>query len=88
MPVPIPYVQAAIGLVCIVVAVPMTLGFVGRNRYFGIRVTKALASGGNWRKINSFGGRRLAPFGVFLLAVSYLLRDSAPPPTSAWPPSS
>ncbi len=86
MPVPIPYVQAAIGLVCVVVAVPMMFGFVGRNRYFGIRLAEALASDGNWRKINSFGGRRLALFGMFLLVVSYLLRDIAPPPTSAWSP--
>ncbi len=86
MPVPIPYVQAAIGLVCVVIAVPMMLGYVGMNRYVGIRVTEALVSDGNWRRINAFGGRRLALFGVFLLAVSFLLRDSVPPPTSAWSP--
>ena len=80
MPVPIPYVQAAIGLVCIVVAAPMVLGIVGRNRFFGIRVAEALVSDDNWREINAFGGRRLALFGAFLLAVSYLLRNSVPPP--------
>lgn len=66
-----PYVQAAIGLVCIAVAAPMMLGIVGRSRYFGIRTTEALVSDDDWRKINAFGGRRLARCSspVALLAV-------------------
>ena len=78
--------QAVIGLVCIVDAAPMVLGIVGRNRFFGIRATEALVSDDNWREINAFGRRRPALFGVFLLAVSDLLRNSVPPPTSAWSP--
>ena len=64
----------------------MMLGIVGWNRFFGIRVAEALVSDSNWRTINSIGRRRLVLFGLFLLAVSYLLRDSAPPPTNAWSP--
>jgi hypothetical protein len=86
MPVPIPVVHIAIGLGCIVLALPLILGRVGRNRWFGIRVEGAGQDDDRWRRVNAFGGRRLALFGLFLVAVGLLLRDSVPPPTSAWTP--
>ena len=65
-------------------SLPLMFRAVPRNRVYGIRLPKALASDSNWYAINAYGGRVLAAYGAALLAFGLLARDVAPPPTSIW----
>ena len=86
MIVPIPYVHAGMGLLCIILSLPLILKRIPMNHAFGIRVQKAFISQQNWYAINAFGGKLILGFGLFLLGFSYLSKDLAPSPTSIWAP--
>jgi len=84
--VPIPCVHAGIGLLTVLVSIPLVLRMVPMNHLYGVRIPKAFFSRENWYEINAYGGKLLLGFGLFLLAVGWLGRDLAPPPTSLWAP--
>jgi hypothetical protein len=84
--VPIPDVQAGIGLATVLVSMPLVLRLIPMNRWYGVRLPEAFTSGHHWYEINAYGGRLLLVFGLFLIAVAYLGNDIAPPPTSPWAP--
>jgi uncharacterized membrane protein len=84
--VPIPYVQAGIGLATALVSLPLVMRQVPMNRFYGVRLPEAFASSRNWYEINAYGGRLLLAFGLFLIAFAYLGNGMAPSPTSPWAP--
>ena len=86
MIVPIPSVHAGIGALLSVIAIPLILRRVPMNHLYGVRIPKAFISSENWYEINAYGGKLLFGFGLFLLAVGWLGRDLAPPPTNPWAP--
>lgn len=53
----------ATGLLLIVVAIPLILGKVPMNRWYGIRIPKAFESEHNWYEINRYGGKWLVAAG-------------------------
>ncbi len=87
MIVPIPDVQAGIGLATVLVSLPLTLRLVPMNRWYGIRLPEAFASRRHWYEINAYGGRMFLAFGLFLIAFAYLGNGIAPAPTSLWAPA-
>lgn len=50
----------------IVTAIPLVLGKVKMNTFYGIRIKKAFLSDDNWYKINEYGGRKLIVWSVVL----------------------
>lgn len=61
------------GLLIAALAIPMGLGRVPRNGWYGFRVPKTLASDDVWYPTNQFMGRDLLVAGVVLTAGSLLL---------------
>lgn len=61
------FVPAALILL---VAVPLALGLVPRNRLYGVRTTKTLADARVWERANRFGGLALAAAGGLSLVVA------------------
>jgi uncharacterized membrane protein len=52
------------GLLLIVVAIPLILGRVPMNRWYGVRIRKAFESERNWYEINRYGGKWLVAVGA------------------------
>ncbi|MFP4381100.1 MAG: SdpI family protein [Candidatus Sumerlaeia bacterium] len=57
----------SVGLIIILASVPLFLGRVGRNRWYGIRTRKALASEENWYRINRYAARRMIIWSVLII---------------------
>lgn len=66
------------GLLFIGLAIPLILRKVARNRWYGVRISKAFASEANWYAINAVGGRWMAMAGGILAIVGGLVL--------LWPP--
>ena len=82
MPIPAYLVHRGIGVLLALIAIPLILRLVPRNRHYGIRIPKAFQSDEDWYDINAFGGWLLFLYGALLFAWGFVGRDLAPPPTS------
>jgi hypothetical protein len=54
-----------VGALC----VPLALGRVPMNRYYGIRVLRSYRSDADWYAINRYGGRQMLSYAVLVAAV-------------------
>lgn len=72
------------GLLVIAVSIPLYLGKIPRNRYYGVRIRKAFVSESNWYAINRHGSVLLMLFGgaVAATGVASLFFSLEPP---GWP---
>ena len=63
------------GVVITLVAIPLALGKVRRNHWYGVRLPRAFVSEANWEAINRYGGKVLICYGaaVSLLGLVLLL---------------
>ena len=57
------------GLICILLAIPLIRGRIGRNAFYGARFPQSFQSEEAWLAINRFGGKRLAAWAIPLIAV-------------------
>lgn len=57
------------GVLFAVLAIPLMLRKVARNRWYGVRIPKAFVSEANWYAINAVGGRWMAVAGGVLALV-------------------
>lgn len=71
-----PFFTPAILLVLF--AIPLALGWVPRNRFYGIRTRRALADDVAWYRINRSGAWCLIVSGLFYLAVAWVVPMSGP----------
>ena len=65
-----------VGLLCIVLAVPMRQGKIGRNPLYGVRFPESFRSDEAWLAINRYGARSMTLWALPLIAVglaSFLL---------------
>ena len=60
------------GVVIIVVSIPLALGRVGRNRFYGVRLSQSFRSDDAWLAINQFGGKRMIAWSVPLVLVGII----------------
>ena len=58
-----------IGSLCIVLAIPLMRGEVGRNAFYGARFRESLESEEAWLAINRFAGRQAIIWSLPLLAI-------------------
>ena len=86
MIVPIPWVIGGIGVASVAVSLPLALGWVPMNRWYGIRTRKAFVSEENWYALNVYGGKVFCVFGLFLVALAWFGRGFAPDPRSLLAP--
>jgi uncharacterized membrane protein len=57
------------GLVCFGLAIPLARGKVPRNKLYGARFPESLQSDRAWDAINRFGGKRMIPWSLLLIAI-------------------
>ena len=59
-------------MIIIVAAIPLILGFVPRNRMYGVRTSKTLSEDSIWYQSNRFGGWVFILSNVVYLMVAYI----------------
>ncbi len=60
---------AFLGVLVGILCVPLALGRVPMNRFYGIRIPKSYQSDGDWYAINRYGGRQMLIYAVFVASV-------------------
>ena len=58
---------ASLGLVLIPLSIPMALGKIGPNPWYGIRFLLSYKSDDHWYAINRYGGRQMCLWGMVIL---------------------
>ena len=48
----------SIGILFVILAIPLLLGKIGMNDYYGMRISKAFESTENWYQINRYGAKQ------------------------------
>jgi len=61
-----------VGVLLILVCIPLLLGKVRMNPYYGIRLPKAFLSEENWYRINAYGAQRMMLWSVVLIALGFV----------------
>jgi len=64
-----------------VVAIPLALGLIPRNRWYGVRTAQTLSDDGVWYRSNKFGGRAFLISGIIYLLIA--ARYPTPKPAGA-----
>lgn len=59
-------------MLSIAISVPLLLGRIKRNRWYGFRLPKAFESEENWRSINEYGARTLIYWSVAIIFVGVI----------------
>ena len=64
-----------IGILFVILAIPLLLGRIGMNHYYGMRISKAFASKENWYEINRYGAKQwiISSFLTILVGIISLL---------------
>jgi hypothetical protein len=58
-----------LGFILIAVSIPLYLGKIRMNRFYGIRIRKAFESDENWYTINRYGAKALMCWSVVIMAM-------------------
>lgn len=61
------------------IAIPLVLGLVPRNRVYGIRTAQTLADEGTWQRSNRFGGWTFLLSGVIYFTIARMFPTPKPP---------
>lgn len=65
------------GALLIALGIPLALGRVGPNRWYGFRVPATLRDQGTWYAVNALAGKDLIATGVILLVLVLTMRSLA-----------
>lgn len=68
-----------LGILVVLLSLPLLLGRVKPNPWYGVRIPQAFISDQHWYAINKFGARQLIIYGFLLTAlglVSFALRET------------
>lgn len=57
------------GLMCILLAIPLARGRIGRNAFYGARFRQSLESDEAWQAINRYAGKQMIGWAIPLIAV-------------------
>jgi hypothetical protein len=66
------------------VSIPLVLGWIPKNRFYGIRTKKTLSDERIWRSVNSLGGRLIVASSLIYLSVAALVPYSSDSASSVW----
>lgn len=74
-----------LGFILIAVSIPVYLGKIKMNCYYGYRIRKAFESEENWYTINRYGAKALMCWSVIIMAIGIvcLYIEPQPVPTVA-----
>lgn len=57
----------SVGIFIILISIPLVLGKIPMNQWYGIRFSKSFVSEQNWYMINAYGGKQLIVWSVPLI---------------------
>lgn len=79
-------INILLGLLSILLARPLIARRVRRNRWYGVRTRRSMASDEAWFAINEYGGRQLLIYGIALcvLGVIFLFVPVNPSSPAYW----
>ena len=63
---PIAIIQSIAALVIIGLSLPLMMGKIKRNHWYGIRIPEAFRSEERWLEINQYGGRLMLWWGIVI----------------------
>jgi uncharacterized membrane protein len=63
----------------LVLSLPLILGLIPRNRFYGVRTSKTLSNDSIWYRANKFGGWALLVSSAIYLAVAAIVPDQPSP---------
>ncbi len=69
---PIAIIHVIVGLLVVAVSVPLVMGKVRMNPWYGIRIPEAFKSEARWLEINRYGGRLMLWWGISIMVVASL----------------
>jgi len=73
-----------IGLLLIGLSIPLLLGRVRMNGWYGVRLPQAFRSEANWYSLNRYGAIQLMCYGAALIVLGVVVVLISPRPGSAW----
>lgn len=68
-----------LGFILIAVSIPLCLGKIKMNRFYGFRIQKAFESEENWYRINRFGAKALMCWSVVIITIGIACLYIEPP---------
>jgi SdpI/YfhL protein family len=79
-----------LGLILIGVSIPLLLGKIKMNYFYGFRIRKAFESEENWYEINSYGAKAMIRWSLVIIAagIACLYRARCLIPRSTFRPAS
>jgi len=66
----------ALGPILLIVAIPLMLRWIPRNRFFGFRVPSTLRKDSVWYDANALAGRHMFVLGASMVALEFVLPRS------------
>lgn len=78
------FIPIAIGVLVIALAIPLRLGKVAMNPWYGVRLPKSYASDANWYEMNRYGAGPLMAYGAALVLIGLAALAAPPSPAGAW----
>ena len=75
---PVPLLNLTVSILVIAAAIPLALGRVPMNRWYGIRTRNACGSIDEWYRVNRIGGRRFIACATGLGALSIAMLVNQP----------
>jgi hypothetical protein len=71
-----------LGFILIAVCIPVYLGKIKMNCYYGFRIRKAFESEENWYTINRYGAKALMCWSVIIMAIGIVCLYIEPQPVA------
>ena len=69
---PIAVLHLFVAIATIAAAIPLVLGKVGRNPWYGVRIPASFESDERWFEINHYGGRLLLAWGMTIAGTALI----------------
>lgn len=73
-----------LGVLVAILCVPLALGRVPMNRFYGIRIPQSYQSDGDWYAINRHGGRQMLIYAALVAAAGVGVLFMPPRPSKPW----
>jgi SdpI/YhfL family protein len=78
------FLHIGVGVLAIGLSIPLLLGKVRMNRWYGARLHAAFASEAHWYRINRYGAVQMITYGVALGLLGVVVLLNPPRPGSLW----
>ena len=78
------FLHIAIGILVIALSIPLLMGRVPMNRWYGTRLPESYTSEANWYAVNRYGAIRMTWYGIAVILVGVAVLRVPPLLGSLW----